>query len=207
MVQSWENFMDPSGGYRRNEYVDGTAAMTIPLITEGVLLPMVYPRAEAIELKKSGRMAMHRIKQNQASFAKLQPKMTRTPSGALLPQSYSQPFHTNQAGAQRKQALIQEHRRNTAKIKGKYAGLKSTARAVGWGYLALMGVEMGAAIFAPSPGVSTSAMENDARAMGYNAPLDSSQAYTQRQRALMAIHDSQLGIRNVIGAEAPHLHR
>ena len=198
MVQSWENFMDPSGGYRKNEYVDGTAAMTIPLITEGVLLPMVYPRAEKIE----------RLAAKRASLASL-PSRSEVSKPFMYEKRGGRVLTHAEAVAERrgKPAAAQAYKKTKADITRKYAGLKSTARAVGWGYLALMGVEMGAAIFAPSPGVSTSAMENDARAMGYNAPLDSSQAYTQRQRALMAIHDSQLGIRNVIGAEAPHLHR
>jgi hypothetical protein len=60
-----------------------------------------------------------------------------------------------------------------------------------------------------TPGtVSRAAMLSDQKAMGMTqGPMDSQQAYTQRQRALMAIHDSQLGIRNVIGNEAGHLHR
>lgn len=194
MVQSWENFMDPSGGYRRNEYVDGTPAMTIPLITEGVLLPMVYPRAEFLEMREAR--------------AKMRTTVGPRPmGGGAVRGPHGGYVSAQKVYSDRYKAQSNQFKKTRADITRKYAGLKSTARAVGWGYLALMGVEMGAAIFAPSPGVSTSAMENDARAMGYNAPLDSSQAYTQRQRALMAIHDSQLGIRNVIGAEAPHLHR
>jgi len=202
MVQSWENFMDPSGGYRRNDYVDGTAAMAIPLITEGVLLPFIYPRAEMLEIGAARRGASNSIRRRAAATRRM-PFLYEKQDGKLLTHKEAVTKRTK-TYAPKAQKIYSADKAAIAK---KYAGLKSTARAVGWGYLALMGVEMGAAIFAPSPGVSTSAMENDARAMGYNASLDSSQAYTQRQRALMAIHDSQLGIRNVIGSEAPHLHR
>lgn len=207
MVQSWENFMDPSGGYRRNDYVDGTASMAVPLITEAVLLPFVLPRAEMLEMRE----ARAKIRSNVSSqVAATKPKggySVRGPHGGYVSaESMWQRNYKETYGRARK-AGDAKFQQKKASIARKYAGLKSSARAIGWGYLALMGVEMGAAFLSPTPGVVKSAMENDARAMGYNTLSDSSQAYTQRQRALMAIHDSQLGIRNVIGAEAPHLHR
>lgn len=210
MVQSWENFMDPSGGYRRNDYVEGTTSMVLPLITEGVLLPMVYPRAEMMELRTAkGRASkLTSDRQIRKLTATREARMTRKYGKFGIEFDFERRYAPEESARRRATATRRRSwQKKKAEITKKYAGLKSTARAVGWGYLALMGVEMGAALFTPTPGVTTSAMENDARAMGYNAPLDSSQAYTQRQRALMAIHDSQLGIRNVIGAEAPHLHR
>ena len=206
MVQSWENFMDPSGGYRRNDYVDGTASMAVPLITEAVLLPFVLPRAEMLELGAARRSASDSIRRrikHKAGGIKSAAFLYEKRDGKLLTHREAVAERTKVYGSK----PAQTYRKAKADITRKYAGLKSSARAIGWGYLALMGVEMGAALLSPTPGVVKSAMENDARAMGYNTLSDSSQAYTQRQRALMAIHDSQLGIRNVIGAEAPHLHR
>lgn len=58
-----------------------------------------------------------------------------------------------------------------------------------------------------TPGVSKTATVRDRDILVNEAMLDSSKALTQRQRALMAIHDSQMTVRNVIGQEASYFHR
>jgi len=94
--------------------------------------------------------------------------------------------------------------RRYADIRAKYAGLRGTMRAIGWGYLAMGFAYVAEAAF--TPGLTTGAKLEEDRSMGMGAPLDSAQAYTQRGRALQAIHESQLGLRNVIGQEASFFH-
>jgi len=59
------------------------------------------------------------------------------------------------------------------------------------------------------PGISSRAMEKDRQAlMGDEHFLDTSAAATQRQRAIQAIHDSQMSVgRAIIGAESRYLHK
>lgn len=215
--------MNPSGGYRSNDIAD---SLMIPLVTDTVLLPYVLPRAELLEMQGAYRHSMARANATRVSnltagrkarvkrstglkFANMDiySELDVFESEKVKP---NQRRYTPEESARRRAAATaqRDFRSRRAKIAARYSSIKSATRAVGWGYLALTAAEMGAGIFAPTPGVNTLALENDAAAMGYNNRFqDSSQAYTQRQRALMAIHDSQLGIRNVIGAEAPHLHR
>jgi len=119
--------------------------------------------------------------------------------------SFSQRLKQDIKNRNRLQRLRPKLKDTVGRINSKYSRLKFGARAIGWGYLALGAATAAEAL--TTPGLSTSAEMNNAQTMGMTPPLDSSQAYTQRQRALMAIHDSQLGIRNVIGGEAGFLHR
>lgn len=92
---------------------------------------------------------------------------------------------------------------NVQSVRNKYGSLKRSAKMIGWGYLALAAASTVQA--ALTPGVSRAALESN---NNLTSPmLDSNVAYTQRQRALMAIHDSQLGIRNVISQEATSFHK
>lgn len=58
-----------------------------------------------------------------------------------------------------------------------------------------------------TPDINKVAAQRDFNIMFNENPSDSSAAYTQRQRALMAIMDNQLNLNNVIGNEAAYLHR
>lgn len=85
-----------------------------------------------------------------------------------------------------------------------YSGLRSmfkTYTFVGAMTLAAQGV-----VSAIRPRIGQVAEKKEARLFEPIA-YDSPAAYTQRQRAIMAIHDSQLGIQNVIGSEAGYFHK
>ena len=72
--------------------------------------------------------------------------------------------------------------------------------------LADMGVELGSWMM--EPGVAREALEADRRLFTDEAMLDTRAAWTQRQRAIQAISDSQLSLgRSIIGQEASYLHR
>lgn len=90
-------------------------------------------------------------------------------------------------------------------------GLSKHLRGIGWfaavAGLTDLGFSIGSAL--ATPGVSREARERDEAALaGNEGLLDTRMAYTQRQRALQAIHDSQLSVgRATIGQEAAYLHR
>ena len=91
------------------------------------------------------------------------------------------------------------------RMAGKVAGALSVAKGYAQGIfaaqIASMAVDLGA-------GFMNAAVEWRPRAPGHRTPdfgtnyFDSSQAFTQRQRALMSIHNSQLTTRAAIGNEA-----
>jgi hypothetical protein len=58
-----------------------------------------------------------------------------------------------------------------------------------------------------TPGVSKVAARRDQEAIAMENPFDSPGSYTMRQRAVMAIHDSLMNVRQVIGNEASFMHR
>lgn len=79
--------------------------------------------------------------------------------------------------------------------------LKSTSIAIGVTTLFDFGMDMF------TPGVNKLAAAGNDKFMNESLTIDSNAAFTQRQRALQAIFDSQSSLRNVIGNEASYLHR
>ena len=63
------------------------------------------------------------------------------------------------------------------------------------------------ALHVTTPGVSRVTRQREEMLFADESPIDSGGAWTQRQRAINAIHDSQLTTRAIIGQEASYLHR
>jgi len=82
---------------------------------------------------------------------------------------------------------------------------KKFIKGASWMTLVSFGLDI--AIEGFTPGVSKVAARNDQRSMEFQNPLDSQASYTMRQRAVMAIHDSMMNVKNVIGNEAQFMHR
>ena len=101
--------------------------------------------------------------------------------------------------------------KKTARIGPKYQKFGAGLRGIGW-FAAIAGIaDLGFHLASEMarPGVSREAQERD-REMLSNSEgmLDTRMAYTQRQRAIQAIHDSQISIgRSMIGQESSYLHR
>jgi hypothetical protein len=116
----------------------------------------------------------------------------------------------------RARATAERQRQKLKNLRSEYKGSKSKlkttlgidrkfVRNASWMTLISYGLDM--AIEGFTPGVSKLAVRNDQRAMGSENPLDSQASYTMRQRAVMAIHDSMMNVKNVIGNEAQFMHR
>lgn len=232
MVQNWENFMDPAGGAYETSFATGGAS-----IMAGLGIDLVARRAvdNFTKISAGDRIGLGRRFYGVGTFREggLQPYSSYGRGGRLTgPRLFGEPSRVvgqtipgvgkigtdgnfkprvypagKQGMLQRRQEINKYIKQTEGRLKKRYAGTSSLLKGLSWTLVAT-GVMM-AVEGATTPGtVSRQAMLSDQRAMGVGqGPMDSQQAYTQRQRALMAIHDSQLGIRNVIGNEAGHLHR
>jgi hypothetical protein len=122
-------------------------------------------------------------------------------------------YRETMRGVGSQQAKIKARMLFPSQTRAAQAGSIRFGRAL-WGFglvagalaLADMGVELGSWMM--EPGVAREALEADRRLFTDEAMLDTRAAYTQRQRSIQAIHDSQLSIgRSMVGQEASYLHR
>ena len=87
-------------------------------------------------------------------------------------------------------------------------GIRSDAkfiRGAAWTMMLSFGLEVAEQAF--TPGISKVAAKRDDEMLSNQNAADSPAAYTMRQRAVMAIHDSLMNVRQVIGNEANFMHR
>ena len=82
---------------------------------------------------------------------------------------------------------------------------KGMVKAIGWGFLVSAFAQLGEDLM--TPGISKVAAKSNQELFMNENPLDSGAAYTQRQRALEAIYNSQMTVRNVLGNESSFMHR
>lgn len=190
MLQDWSNFMSPSGGSMENSLEFGTSSLLVDI---GASLSVRYLFEPLRKRDRGTALQQYNTLKGRISGR----EYVRTDLGGLKADIKNRNKLDGRLRARYKEKL--------SGINSKYSKLKFGARAIGWGYVALAAASIVES--ATTPGLTMAAEMNNAQTMGMSTPLDSSQAYTQRQRAMMAIHDSQLGIRNVIGSEAGYLHR
>lgn len=194
MVMNWENFFERDGGASQNSFQFG---MNSILVDVGMSLGINYLNKPILQ------EGLHDIKQNLNASLKnfnnlklgiknsnLSP-LDKLKETMLLRDKYKIPA--------KKLAAEQ-----SVKLKNNIGRLNRLARGVGWSYLALGFASMAESIV--TPGLTKTATAEQQQ-MGMTTPMDSQGAYTQRQRALMAIHESQLGLRNVIGSESSYFHK
>lgn len=96
---------------------------------------------------------------------------------------------------------LEASRRSVSTLKSQ----KTFWRGFGWATLAAGLVNVGESLL--SPGISKVAARQEQKMMSNETPFDSAGAYTQRQRALQAIHDSQSNIGRVLSNESRYLHK
>lgn len=85
-------------------------------------------------------------------------------------------------------------------------GSRSLFRGIGITMLLSAGLDLAEAAF--TPGISKVSAQKEQQFMaGGSTALDNQASYTMRQRAVMAIHDSMMNVRQVIGNEAQFMHR
>lgn len=196
-VQSWTNFMSPTGGTMDNDYADGLKGMILGVGASNVA-PWLFNSLEKVDIREA-RLKYFNYRKRAFNNPQVGQRIGRM--GPEMNMATSYPYAKNY-GPQFKKRLASE----INLVKGKYSRLRLGAKAIGWGYAALSAAEFFE--YASTPSLTPYAAANEM--MMTNNPmqmLDTSVAATQRQRALMAIHDSQMTLRGVIGQEASYLHR
>jgi len=199
MLQSWETFFSPTGGYMDNKLETGYTGLAVDF-GSSLVNKYIYSPLEKHDIKLLGdRRAAFRTKIDNRS----------SPINTILggkEVNVSNWSNQHSRGKEYRSRMSRYDRKLTSVLSGtrsKYRSMRATAKMVGWGYLGLAAAAGVQAALAP--GVSRATIESNNNLV---APtLDTNIAYTQRQRALMAIHDSQLGIRNVISQEATSFHK
>jgi hypothetical protein len=230
MVQNWENFMDPGGGAYDTSFATGGASI---LAGFGIDLAArtwvnkytkvstadkkgLAKRFYGVGLGKPGGPIKVTISSafgmTDGGYSMGTRRTTSTGifvgSGTAGPSTNQKFYPSGKQGGVAMKGDFNKYIKDTeGRLSKKYGGTKTLLKGLSWTLLATGAMMMMEGATTPGT-VSRAAMLSDQKAMGMTqGPMDSQQAYTQRQRALMAIHDSQLGIRNVIGNEAGHLHR
>lgn len=200
MVQNWENFMDPRGGYYDTDIISGTSSIVAGLAIDLLARPaMTYSEKQTLKMSRENILGKGKTRVKKASKV-LDPNRIYGTSrfGILGGPTRQRVREIGKEYTKRSQAASKNIKSNFASAKGLLKGLS-------WTLFATFIADTAESTFLP--GTTGSAKKSDQMAFGMSGPTDSEGAYTQRQRALMAIHDSQLGIRSVIGNEAGHFHR
>jgi hypothetical protein len=104
----------------------------------------------------------------------------------------------------RRKAAVDTRRAKSKNIKNNLRSVKSLIRGGVYAQLMSFGVELATEAFTPGISKITRKREEEFMQQGQQ---DSPALYTMRQRAVMAIHNSMMTTRNVIGNEAQFMHR
>lgn len=188
MVQSWQNFMAPTGGYTDNTFQFGIGSLVADLGLSVLGVGVANQQIDALNTK---------LQQVPAQISGRSGKWQRVNPGT---------YTTDNTYRDRMVSRFESKLKNRYNRKlGRASAAKWGLRGVGYGYLAMAAANIFESMLSPNYSMTNAAKATDNNMM--QMPLDSATAYTQRQRALMAIHDSQLGIRGVIGNESQYFHR
>jgi hypothetical protein len=103
-----------------------------------------------------------------------------------------------------KKAAVETRYAKSKNIKDNLRSVKSLIRGGVYAQLMSFGVELATEAFTPGISKITRKREEEFMQQGQQ---DSPALYTMRQRAVMAIHNSMMTTRNVIGNEAQFMHR
>lgn len=221
MVQNWENFMDPYGGSRDTTWsAMGTGGIAADLlISFGVLggiarslknniqsvkfesisgAPIIKPIGSELPILRRNFIV------NQVTGFRFGLLHRKEITDVLRPETYKKLGLANQY-------LLANKRHMPRKIDvidptiRKLTNTKNLMKFIGKSYLAMGAAYLAKELFAPTFSLTQSAQRSEQN-MGPQM-FDTEIAYTQRQRALMAIHDSQLGLKGTIGNESQYFHK
>jgi hypothetical protein len=170
--------MRPDGGARENTFIDGSGAIL------GGLAVDLLGLSSMKSIEKSGEAELRLRRRVHTQRVRQDPR--NSPSKRIQKSM--------------KARLISE--RAIARHKIEIGSATRLLKGISFAYLGIFAAQMAESV--ATPGLTPYAQSAE---MEQPTFLDTNQAYTQRQRALQAIHESQLGIRNVIGNEAALFHK
>lgn len=217
-IRNPEGFMDPSGGRQLGQGLVNNLFIGLGiesgLASRFMLDPIIRRREKAIrsgkieaQVSKGTRLDILR-KTNAFEDARYQTIPQRTSKYSYLEPAVGSSWRKSAANLEMgniAKEADQYQRRLLARADTR--GLRATKklfRGVGLGSLAAFGFDI--ALSMTKPGISQLAKDRE-EDFYVNPYVDSAEAYTQRQRALQAVRDSQSTLMNVIGNEATHFHR
>lgn len=175
-----QNFLDPMGGSGRGTIWDGGMGLF------GMAIGPLFQAGSKRYLKKE--LSLARRQRSIAAAAMYGPQTPRV----------------FEAASKRDWSKFS----NKGIAKAARSGVKrygNTISAIGWAYTASWLFDIGQS--ALTPGISKSAARSNQELILNESPLDSGRAFTQRQRAMQAIYESQGAVgRSMIGQESSFLH-
>lgn len=204
MVQNWENFMMPDSGNNlgeNNALMSGAMGLFFGIGIDWLGVPILNRlEKSSIRLKN---VEHYGVRSTINTVNSLKNDVTLSPLEKLKAdvQNRASSRGTGIANPEKRA----QRRKEILNINRQYDRLKSGTKLIGWGLLGMTAASIVEGL--TTPGLSKEAISMDERAMGGATYLDTPQSYTQRQRALMAIHESQLGIRGIISQEASGFHK
>lgn len=208
MIQDIEAFMDPTSGLGYGSSFHGLDALVVSFIMDPWLSHKYvidpWEKAERRRISRAGKRNWLRRKRAISGTVREEVAARRV---SLLEQRrlWDRATELQRRAPGMTKAAITRRRFEKRAITKSASYARKVTRAGTWGFMLYGLLEIGSAL--ATPGVNTIAARNDQEMFANERPLDSAAAYTQRQRALMAIHDSQLSLKGVIGQEAQFLHR
>lgn len=212
-----ERLLSPTGGYNYSETINsGVTGLGMTFMSGSLFDSFIMRPAKSYMQKQLGvRYQTHPyVKATDLNLG--QRVISRLDSPASYPPgsryNTSEPEITR--GSKEQIEAANEARRKGVKKalraeykdwKSKFSKGRNVFKAAGWATLISMGVDL--ATEASTPGVSKVAARQDEKFMMQQQRMDSPAAFTMRQRAIEAIHNSMMSTRNVMGNEAQFMHR
>ncbi len=191
MVESWRNFYDPSGG---RDLMSGLgfvgASFGADLYNWAITNPLEKKHLKWFDDK----INMMQTRKGTSFLAK--PQMDNESA-----QEYGARQARRTATLDRRKAMYGKAR---AKVGPQFASERRFWKGASWSLMAIGLVELADQML--TPGVSKITTEREEAMLQNEMHMDSAAAYTQRQRALLAIHDSQMSLQQVFGNEARYKH-
>jgi hypothetical protein len=214
-----ERMLSPTGGYNYGETINSGVAGLGMMFMSGSLFDkfMMNPANAAA---KYGMRAERRASglfdktdldaHRKARVESVKNRLGARGKGAARfdDQLQNQPRGTPEQIRQANQKIRQDFTRNQNRVhrewKSKFARGRNIFRAAGWATLISAGLDI--AVEAATPGVSKVAAKREEQFMQTSQQMNQG-SFTMRQRAVEAIHNSMMNVRNVIGNEAQFMHR
>ena len=212
-----ERLLSPTGGYNYDQTINSGIAGLGMMFMSGPLFDsfVMKPAKSYMQKQLAVRYQTHPyVKATDLNLGQRVISATDAPGSYPPGSRYSTPEpETRRASKEVIQASNEARRKGVKKAlrteykdwKSKFSKGRGVFKAAGWATLISMGVDL--AVEASTPGVSKVAAKQDERFMMQQQRMDSPAAFTMRQRAIEAIHNSMMSTRNVMGNEAQFMHR
>lgn len=176
-----QNFLDPMGGTGRGSLMDGRMGLI------GMALEPAF-----------GMVAKRYLRGEVRTSIKAKKEMIYGP----FQNAESEKYITNKLDSYLYKNVTSKR---ILSAKNSIRSTKALVGKIGWAFTASWLFDIGQSML--TPGVSKSTNKSNMELIMNESPIDSGRAFTQRQRAMQAIYESQMNVgRSMIGQESSYLH-